>query len=824
MHNGEVSAEIKKRSLTNAEAAFRLRQYGHNVVFDKKKIHPVFIFLNKFKNPLLIILLVASAVSFALGERINAVILVAMVFLSAVLEFVNTYKSEMAVEKLVAKVITTATVIRDELAQEIPLRRIVPGDIILLSAGDVVPADSAVLESRDFFVNEAALTGESFPQEKGVNADVFMGTSITSGFAAAEVKTTGKGTEYGQIAQRLGTADTETNFEKDIKKFSFFIMKVSLALVSLVFIINAVVGRGWLTSFIFALAIAVGLTPELLPVIMTVSLSRGSVVMSKKNVIVKNLSAIENFGSMDIFCTDKTGTLTEDRIVLVKCVDVLGVESEEVLEKAFVSSTFRTGVSNSLDSAVKEFKNHLNISDFKKVDEIPFDFERKRDSIVAEHDGKRFIITKGAPEQIFEVCSLYKEKGKSKKLDKAGTVKIYEQFNELSREGFRVLGIAVKNVAVEAGKEVRVYSKEEEQGMEFVGFVCFLDPAKEGALEAINELEKLGVELKILTGDHALLAQKVCKDVDIKVKGVVTGEMLEHLSDEKLTDIAIRNTVFARVSPTQKERIITLLRAAGNTVGYLGDGINDAPGLKAADVGISVNNAVDVAKETADIILLKKSLMVLKEGIIEGRKTFRNTFKYMLMSLSSNFGNMFSMMAASAFLPFLPMLPGQVLLNNFLYDSAQLSLSTDKVDEEDIKNPPELNMDFLKKYMMVFGIISSIFDFITFFMLYKVFNLMESQFQTGWFVESIFTQIFVIYIIRTRKIPFLQSSPSKLLVFNTLLAIAVAMIIPITPLSRLFGFTRSPVMVLVAIFVIVGAYLFTAEIAKRAFYRRFKVV
>ena len=820
MNNGEISEDIKKRGLSHAEAERRLSQFGANVVFEKKKVHPFVTFLKKFNNPLLMILMAASAISFVLGERLNAIILIFMVFLSAVLEFVNTYKSEKAVEALVAKVVTTATVVRNGVAQEIIFRKIVPGDIILLSAGDIIPADSEVLEARDFFVNEAALTGESYPQEKAPGLKVFMGTSITSGFAAAEVKQTGRVTEYGQIAQRLGTADTETRFERDIKKFSLFVMRVAIVLVGLVFIINAFVGRGWLTSFIFALAIAVGLTPELLPVIMTVSLSRGSVIMSKKKVVVKNLSAIENFGSMNIFCTDKTGTLTEDRIVLVKCVDVDGKESENVLKHSFVSSTFRTGVSNALDVAVKESNAHINMGDYKKIDEIPFDFNRKRDSIVAETDGKRIMITKGAPEEVFGACGSYLEGDLNKKLDKGGSVKLFEQFNALSREGFRVLGVAVKDVSPTA----KVYSSEEEKEMQFLGFICFLDPPKEGALEAINELENLGVELKILTGDHALLAQKVCRDVDINVKGVVTGDMIEHLDDKKLTDLAIRNTVFARVNPAQKERIIFLLRRAGNTVGYLGDGINDAPALKAADVGISVSNAVDVAKETADIILLKKSLMVLKDGIIEGRKTFQNTFKYMLMNLSSNFGNMFSMMSASAFLPFLPMLPGQVLLNNFLYDSAQLSLSTDKVDDNDIKKPPQLDMNFLKKYMVAFGIVSSVFDFITFFVLYRVFKLTNGQFQTGWFVESIATQILVIYVIRTHKLPFLQSSPSGLLIFNTLIAIALAFIVPITPLSHLFGFVVPPVKVLLAIFAIVFAYLLFVEAVKRPFYKRIKMI
>jgi len=825
----KILTKDKLGGLSAKEAESRLKEFGENTVARKKRIRPLVAFFRKFNSPLLWILIIASLVSFSVGERINAVILLFMIFTSAVLEFVNSYKSEKAVEKLVSRVITTATVIRDGKKREIELKKIVPGDLVILAAGDVVPADCQILESDDFFVNQSVLTGEAFPVEKTTapnsaeeeispqnRSSVFMGTSVVTGFATVLVLKTGERTEFGKIAGELAKAEPETDFEKNIKKFSFFIMRVNLFLVGFVFLINAMLGRGWLTSFLFALAIAIGLTPELLPVIISVSLSRGSIRMAKKDVIVKNLSSIQNFGSMDVLCTDKTGTLTQNKIILVKYMDGLGNVSEDVLLFAYLNSYFHTGVKNPLDSAVQEYKS-LHIARYKKIDEIPFDFERKRQSMVVEDGGQRILITKGAPEEIFKICSRYREKGKILKMDAKSKNIIGGNFEELSRDGFRVLAIASREISDLA----KVYSRREEKEMIFMGFVAFLDPPKETAREAIKELCGLGIEVKILTGDNELLTEKICREIEIKIKGVVVGAEIEKLSDIELQKTALGATIFARITPEQKERIIINLKKAGKVVGYLGDGINDAPALKAGDIGISVNNAVDVAKETADIILLRKSLRVLKDGIIEGRKTFHNTMKYIMMGLSSNFGNMFSMMGASALLPFLPMLPTQILLNNFLYDVSQLSLTTDAVDEDAIKKPTIWSLPFIRKYMLTFGLISSIFDFLTFGALFFMFRLSESQFQAGWFIESFATQVFVIYVIRTRKIPFIQSSPSRMLFWNTFLLVAFAWAIPFLSLGIFFHFAPLPLAVLGVIFGLVVIYLILVEIAKRIFYKKY---
>ena len=828
MSNGKKET-TKERGLTEKEAAKRLRKFGENIVFKKKKFRPLVAFARKFNSPLLQILVVASIISFFIGQNINAIILLLMVLLSAILDFVNSYKSEKAVASLIAKVVTTATVIRDGVKREIEFKKIVPGDIVFLSAGDIVPADAQVIASRDFFVNQSALTGESFPVEKvaetlkkneplypGKNNLVFLGTNVVTGFATVLVLRTGENTEFGHIAESLASGETKTEFEKNIQKFSVFIMWVTAILVGFVFLINAFLGRGILSSFIFSLAIAIGLTPELLPVIISVSLSRGSLLMAKKGVIVKHLPAIENFGSMDVLCTDKTGTLTEDRIVLVKYIDPFGAISDEALLYSYLNSFFHTGVTTPLDNAIQEYR-HLDIRSYLKIDEIPFDAMRRRQSIVVEKNSERILITKGAPEEIMKICSYYEEQGSAVIFDKAKQSRAESQFQKLSLEGFRVLAIARKGLV---GAKKTVYSKIEEQGMVFLGFVAFLDPAKSTAKKTVKELSELGIEIKIITGDNELLTEKICRDIGLEVKGVVTGDKIDKLKDRELGSLAVETTIFARINPEQKERIIQSLRQAGKVVGYLGDGINDAPALKAADVGISVNNAVDVAKETADIILLLKSLRTLRDGVVEGRRTYHNTMKYILMGLSSNFGNMFSMMGASALLPFLPMLPTQVLLNNFLYDSSQLSLATDSVDAEDVRRPSVWDLGFIKRYMLVFGLISSIFDFLTFGFLYYCFRASESQFQTGWFIESIATQVFVIYIIRTKKIPFLESKPSRTLFLNTFLAVAIAWLIPFLPLGAFFGFSPLPWNILAVIAGLVAVYLLLVEVAKRFFYRR----
>lgn len=806
--------------LTSAEAKHRLAKYGPNVIYKKKHLRPVVAFLEKFNSPLLIILITASVVSFFLGEQTNSIIILSMVFLSAILDFINSYRSEQAVSRLVSRVASTATALRNGEKQEIDLASIVPGDIVFLSAGDVVPADAEIVDAEDFFVNQATLTGESFPVEKysGAAYDqaiLFMGTSVVTGSATAVVRATGSMTEFGKIAQRLSQATPESDFDKGIKNFSYFIMRVTILLIVAVFLIHIFLGHNMFGTFLFAVAVAVGITPELLPVIISVSLSRGSMIMAKKDVIVKHLPSIQNFGSMNVLCTDKTGTLTEDKIVMVNYLDSFGAIYEPILLYSYITSALHTGVRSPLDTAIAEHKT-LDISAYKKIDEIPFDFERKRGSIVVEYEGKGLLITKGTPEDILAIsASCEKEKAVcsfSPEIVRIAT----ERYHQLSADGFRVLAIATREIPLTKSQ----YSKDEEHDMTFLGFIIFLDPPKTTATEAVRDLHELGIEIKILTGDSDILTKKICLDIGLPIRGIITGKELAELNEAELMQRVHTTTIFARIDPEQKERIVLALKRMGSVVGYLGDGINDAPALRAADVGISVNNAVDVAKETAGIILLRKSLRALRDGVIEGRKTFHNTTKYILMGLSSNFGNMLSMTAVSLFIPFLPMLPSQILLNNFLYDSSQGTLPGDAVDDRDVKTPPRWDLPFLKRFMLVFGLISSLFDFFTFGLLFFVFNLSERQFQTGWFIESLATQIFVIYVIRTKRIPFLQSSPSVWLAATTVGAVAIAWIIPFTPLGSYFVFERLPLPILFSIAGIVVIYLFSVEFAKRIFYKR----
>jgi Mg2+-importing ATPase len=834
---GMTSTEkISFTGLSSEEAAKRLLLYGENTIYHKKKLRPLIALIQKFNSPLLLLLVGAATLSFFLDQKTNAIIILFMVFISGMMDFINTHKSEKVAESLAARVSSTATVYRDGKGGEIPLRHLVPGDVIELSAGDVIPADCRVFKADDFFVNQSSLTGESFPVEKRPESSegdeffdektalplssesaVFMGTSVITGFATAFVLRTGGNAEYGKIAERLSSVKEETAFDRDIRTFSIFIIRLTFVMVMVVFGINAYFDRGVLDSFLFAVAIAVGLTPELLPVIMTVSLSRGALVMAKKNVVVKNLSAIQNFGGMNILCTDKTGTLTEDKITLIKCVDSHGTDSKEVLRYAYLGSIYHTARRSPLDTAIEE-KGKMDTSEYSKVDEIPFDFHRRRDSVVVQKGNERIMIAKGAPENIFDVCAFYEEGGERFQFSEEKRNAAVKEYEELSRNGFRVLAVATKSLPVE---ERDVYKREEEMGMIFSGFAAFLDPPKQSVMETLNEMEALNIEIKVITGDSLILTERICKDIGLSVKGTIEGHALELLTDSELLVRAEKTTVFARISPEQKERIIRVLRKAGNVVGYMGDGINDAPVLKAADVGISVNNATDVVKETADIILLEKSLRALKDGVVEGRKTFKNTMKYIKMGFSSNFGNMFSMMGASAFLPFLPMMPSQILLNNFLYDMSQTTLSTDNIDHEDTRKPMRFEMGYFGKYIVVFGVVSSLFDFLTFFLLYKVFHLTANGFQTGWFIVSITTQVFIVYVIRTKRVPFFKSRTGGWVVGSTSLIVALAWIFPYTPLGRLFSFEMLPWNTYLAILGIVFAYLVVGEIVKFFFYRKY---
>jgi P-type Mg2+ transporter len=804
--------------LSHEEAALRLKEFGKNVIESKRHKHFLVDLLSHFKSPLVLILTVAAIISYSLGETINASIILFIIVVSIAIDFYQERDARNAAEKLKQSVKSKAQIIRDNVQLEIFHEEICIGDIILLSAGKIVPADARILFEKDFFVNQSSLTGESFPAEKNseaINIDkpslpdlsniVFMGSSIISGIAKAIVVKTGPATEFGKIAAKLIQPETETDFSKGIKEFGYLIMKVTIVLVLFIFLINAVLKHDLLESFMFSLAVAVGLTPELLPMIMAITMSKGSAHMAKKGVIVKRLSSIPSFGSMEVLCTDKTGTITEDKIELVKYVDKEGNNSEYLLLLAYLNSFYQTGIKNPLDDAVVSFQK-VDINNYKKRDEIPFDFVRKRMSVVVTYQNKNILICKGAPEEIFRSCLINDD-------DKAVADKQYEM---LSNEGFRVLAIATKETGTD-----EIFTKEDECELTLQGFIAFLDPPKMDAYEMIAALNTIGVEVKIITGDNLLVTQKVCEQIGLTVKGFMQGHEVNDLTDEALQRRVKDITIFTRFSPEQKNRIIMSLKKHHHAVGYMGDGINDAPSLKTADIGISVNSATDVTKDAADIILTQKDLMVLKEGILEGRKTFGNTMKYILMDLSSNFGNMFSVAAATIFLPFLPMLPVQILINNFLYDTSQVTIPTDNVDESYIKKPQRWNLKMIYSFMFIFGLTSSIFDILTFYLLYKYFLVNEAQFRTGWFMESLATQVLVVFIIRTKLIPFRESKPGKKLVMSVLFCLAIGWLLPYLPFASLIGFEQLPGQVVLFIVAIVVIYLFTAEFVKRFIYRRF---
>ncbi len=790
-------------------------------------------FVLLFRNPLVIILMAAGFVSgFLPGGQINAIIIFIMVLFSVCLNFYQERKAEKAAESLSARITTTASVFRDGVKKEVSLTDVVPGDIVYLSAGDLIPADVRIVSAKDFFVDESAMTGESFPAEKTATAltdasaglaewhdEAFLGTSVVSGTATAVVVKTGSATEYGQIAQKLVPRDREAESARGLRQFGILIMEATMALVLFVFFVLALLRKDVLESLLFAVALAVGLTPELLPMILTVNLARGAVNMSHKDVIVKRLASIQDFGSMDVLCTDKTGTLTENKIKLIRHPDVEGNESERVFRYAFLNSRHQTGLKSPLDEAVLSHEAP-DVSTYVKIEEIPFDFIRKRVSVVVQHNGERFFATKGAPEEIFRVCTQAELRGQIVVLKSDLRKRIEEIYYDLSLQGFRVLGVAYKPLTAEETS----YTIDDEHDMVFLGFVAFLDPPKVSAREALALLKRARIELKILTGDNELVTESVCSQLGFQIKSIVTGNEIVGMTDEKLSLLVEEANVFARVTPDQKDRIITILKENGHTVGFLGDGINDAPSLKEADVGISVDTAVDVAKESADIILLRKDLTVLGEGVLEGRRTFGNTMKYIMMGTSSNFGNMFSAAGAAVFLPFLPMLPTQILLNNLLYDTSELGIPTDHVDAEYVEQPRKWDIHFIRNFMLAFGPISSIFDFLTFGIMIFLFSAgtpdKAALFQTAWFVESLSTQTFVIFVIRTRKIPFFKSRPSRILAAGSIGVVAFAWVIPFTPLGALFGFIPLPAEFLLLLVAMVAVYLVLVELMKHWFYGR----
>jgi Mg2+-importing ATPase len=819
MDTSAALAQLKTdiKGLSEKEAENRLHEYGPNELAHAKTVGFWMDIFNRCKSPLVIQLLVIALVSFFMGDAKSAIVVSLMVFLSVGLSYILDRRSTSAVEALGKRVQSHVVLIRDGKEIELPMSEVVPGDIVQLQAGSIIPADLRLISSKDFFVSQSVLSGESMPIEKKHEAmkltddglvfellnACFQGSNVLSGSARGVVVNTGTDTYFGSISERLTENRVETSFDKGVKSFTWLMIRFMLVMVFAVFLIVGMTKGNWLEALLFGLSIAVGLTPEMLPMIVTVNLAKGALNMSRKKVIVKHLSSIQNFGAIDVLCTDKTGTLTQDRVILEKHVDITGKESSDVLQYAYLNSFYQTGLRNLIDRAVLSHTEFDVEGRCKLVDELPFDFQRRRMSVIVAYEGDHVLICKGAVEEIYSTCTHYQVDDEVFPLIDMIRNDLYEEVEELNNEGYRVLAIAYREFP--ANKES--FSVSDETEMILLGYIAFFDPPKESAAEAIAGLQSTGVRVKILTGDNSLVTKKVCKDVGLAVERVVTGDELKKLSPDEFSKTAIEFDVFAKLSPIQKEEVITALRQAGHVVGYMGDGINDSPSLRAADVGISVDSAVDVAKETADIVLLEKSLLVLEDGIIEGRKVFANIVKYIRMGASSNFGNMFSVIGASYLFPFLPMRPIQILLNNLLYDFSQTGIPTDNVDKEIIEKPLQWNIGNIKKFMVFIGPISSIFDYATYALMWFVFgcnqylspllgegqrSYFEQLFQTGWFVESLLTQTLIVHIIRTRRIPFFQSRASLPMTVTTILIMLFASWLPYSPLAATFGLVPLP--------------------------------
>lgn len=807
---------VTEKGLSDEQVETAREEYGGNILSHRKEPGIVTELLQRCRNPLVIQLLVICGVSLLMGDVRAATVVGAMVLLSVVLAYVQEHRSSKAVEKLNAMVQANSLVIRNGKECEIPLAEIVPGDIVILHAGALIPADLRLISAKDFFVSQSSLTGESMPVEKHAEpADItgrgvielqnacFQGSNVVSGTARGVVVNTGSKTHFGSIAEKLAGQRAQTSFDKGIAGFTWLMIRFMVVMVAIVFLIVGVTKHEWAEALLFALSVAVGLTPEMLPMIVTVNLSKGALAMSKKKVIVKRLNSIQNFGAIDILCTDKTGTLTQDRVILEKAVDVTNRDSDDVLRYAYMNSYYQTGLRNLLDRSVLSHTDLDVERGCGKVDEIPFDFQRKRMSVAVDYEGYHVLICKGAVEDIYKACTHYQIDEEIHLMIDLIKDDLLEEYEELSRDGYRVLGIAYR----EFPRSKQVFSVADESDLILLGYIAFLDPPKGSAAKALASLKRFGVTTKILTGDNALVTRKICKDVGLNEKEVITGDKLLDLDEAQLGELAEKNNVFAHLSPSQKENIITALQKRGHVVGYMGDGINDALSMRAADVGISVDTAVDVAKESADIILLEKSLLVLEDGIIEGRKVFGNIIKYIRMGASSNFGNMFSVVGGSYFLPFLPMAPIQILLNNLLYDASQVGIPTDHVDEEYLKTPRKWNIQNIRRFMVFIGPMSSIFDYATFFLMLYFFNCKlysnaatspemktyyESLFHTGWFVESILTQTLIVHIIRTNRIPFFQSIASPFLLLTTIIVMIAGAALPYLPIGSYFGFVPLP--------------------------------
>lgn len=824
--------ETSADGLTCQAACERLEKFGPNEVSSEKRHDWLARFWHAIRNPLVILLSILAGITFYTAQEpsdyAGGWIMMAMVILGVGLRYIQESRADAAAAKLKAMINVTATVLRDGKPSEVPLRDLVPGDVVKLSAGDMIPADVRLLSCKDLFVIQATLTGESLPVEKFDARETrelsspleasnlcFLGTSVESGTALAMVVETGTQTYLGNIAKSITSQAIETNFDKGIKRFTWLMIRFMMVMVPFVFVINGITKHDWKEAFLLGLSVAVGLTPEMLPMIVSVCLSKGAMAMARKKVIVKRLNSIQNFGAMDVLCTDKTGTLTRDHVILEIHCDVFKNESNSVLQEAYLISHFQTGLKNVLDRAVLEHPDidkKLSIENYKKIDEIPFDFSRRMMSVIVESpDGGCEILTKGAPEAVFSRCGEFESEGENFPMEPILRGDLIQEYNDLSADGFRVLAVASKKVEKRAA-----YSKTDETDLVLKGYIAFLDPPKETATQAIAALQQHGVVVKVLTGDNDLVTRKVCGEVGLETGQILLGSAVEQMDDQQLSQAVEKIHVFARLSPTHKQRVVEALRRNGHVVGFMGDGINDAPALRAADVGISVDTAVDIARESADMILLEKSLMVLEEGVLEGRKVFVNILKYIRMGASSNFGNMFSWLGASALFPFPPMIPIQILTNNLLYDFSQVPIPTDNVGAEQVAKPHPWDMGEITRFILFIGPISSIFDYTTFAIMWFVFKCSlaglkapadlaahfahagvehgypAALFQTGWFVESLMTQTLIIHVIRTRKIPFIQGRASVPLTLTTIAIMAVAAYLPYSPLAPMLGLVALP--------------------------------
>ncbi|MEG0293899.1 magnesium-translocating P-type ATPase [Enterococcus sp.] len=837
----ELYMELRSspQGLSAEDAKERLEEFGPNKVDAQKPIPAWLVFLSAFKDAFVLVLTGLMLVSLLVKDYEAAIVMAVMIAASVTITFIQNIRSQKASEALKELIENTCAVVRNNETIEIPMDEVVPGDVVRLATGDMIPADAVLIWTNDLFVNQSSLTGESMPVEKFVDPGVekeatdlsaiemqdviFMGTDVLSGQGTAIILKTGQNTFFGDIAKNATKKRGRTTFDEGLVRVSKLLLRMVMVLFPIVFVLNGLTKGDWSEAFFFAIAVAVGLTPEMLPMIVTSNLAKGALTLSKEKVIVKELPSIQNLGSMDVLCTDKTGTITEDRVVLVQHINPLGEENDEVLDVAYLNSFYQTGWKNLMDIAVinyfEENDRQVAFKNIQKIDEIPFDFSRRRLTVVMDVDGHQLMVTKGAVEEMESVCSHVKINGEVTSITEELREKMRNVNRRLNEQGMRVLTVATRlDVHDDA-----VYSISDEKEMTIIGFMGFLDPAKKSAVTAIDSLHKHGVAVKVLTGDNAVVAQKVCKDVGIEADRFYLGTDVDQMSDEELAQAAETVHLFAKLHPMQKSRIIEAIQSKGHTVGFMGDGINDAPALRTADVGISVDTAADITKDASSIILLEKSLDVLAHGVIEGRKVFSNIMKYIKITISSNFGNVFSILVASAFLPFLPMLSIQLLVQNLIYGIAQLTIPWDRVDQSELEKPVKWQIGGLLKFTLYIGPVSSLFDVIGFIVMWFVFSANtvaeQSIFQAGWFMIGLVTQTLVVHVVRTKKVPFVQSIASLPVLISTLLAIIAAFVIILTPLRTLFDFGALPSNYWIWFVGIVAAYLITLEFAKRLYIR-----